>query len=226
MALGDSSTTGSGAPPGEGWVDAYAQLIRDGQRKDVEVHNLAVNGTTSVALLSRLTTSATTRDALAAADIVVIGCCADLNAGDEALFAGECEGTDCYEQILNTFDENVDAIVSEVVAIRGAKPTVIRAITPPNVLPGAEDVIPEIITAEIGLYQTRRVRDGICAAMEAHGGECIDSMTAFNGPDGTGDAYRTGLITKTECCYPTAEGQRLMAELLYDTGLAPLVDSR
>jgi hypothetical protein len=92
------------------------------------------------------------------------------------------------------------------------------------VVPGGEDVIPAYIqpAKEVGLYQTRGMRDAICAAMAAHDGACIDSMTAFNGADGTGDAYKTGLVSKSECCYPTEKGQRLMADLLYATGFKPL----
>ena len=31
-----------------------------------------------------------------------------------------------------------------------------------------------------------------------------------------------GLVNKSDCCYPTEKGQRLMADLLYATGFKPL----
>jgi hypothetical protein len=55
-----------------------------------------------------------------------------------------------------------------------------------------------------------------------HGGDCIDVVRAFNGSSGTGEAYQAGLMTKDPCCYPSAKGQQLMAQLLYRLGLGPL----
>ena len=46
--------------------------------------------------------------------------------------------------------------------------------------------------------------------MKRHGGRCIDLLTAFNGTNGTNDAY------------PSGKGQQLVAQILLKTGLAPL----
>ena len=62
----------------------------------------------------------------------------------------------------------------------------------------------------------------VCGAVRKYGGDCIDVVRAFNGSSGTGDAYRAGLMTKDPCCYPSAKGQQLMAQLLYRLGLGPL----
>jgi hypothetical protein len=48
-----------------------------------------------------------------------------------------------------------------------------------------------------------------------------DLLRAFNGRRGTEDAYQKGLMKHDDCCYPSAEGQQLIAELLTRTGLAP-----
>jgi hypothetical protein len=58
--------------------------------------------------------------------------------------------------------------------------------------------------------------------MTKYGGRCIDVLHAFNGPNGTANAYEKGLLSLEDCCYPSAKGQRLMAKLLLRTGLAPL----
>ena len=58
--------------------------------------------------------------------------------------------------------------------------------------------------------------------MTRHGGRCVNLLHPFNGPKGTDNAYRKGLMSRSECCYPTARGQQLIADLLYETGLAPL----
>ena len=58
--------------------------------------------------------------------------------------------------------------------------------------------------------------------MAKYDGRCIDVVHAFNGPAGTADAFRRGLLNHRDCCYPNATGQQLMAELLLKTGLAPI----
>jgi hypothetical protein len=58
--------------------------------------------------------------------------------------------------------------------------------------------------------------------MARYGGRCIDVLHRFNGLAGTTDAYRRGLLNHEDCCYPSAKGQQLMAEMLIGTGLTPL----
>jgi lysophospholipase L1-like esterase len=222
VALGDSDTTGSGDPTGVGWVGYYARSLEQKLEVSVEVDNLAVDGKTSDDLLADLQSDETTRQDVANAEIVLIGIGgADLNAGDANLQAGTCEGKACYIPVLHAFGRNFDAIVAEVRALRGA-PTVIRAITLPNALPGAEDVIPPSATPEISLYQAATETRIICQTMKKYGGRCVDVLHAFNGPSGTEDAYKTGLMNLQDCCYASAKGQRLIAELLFKTGLAPI----
>jgi lysophospholipase L1-like esterase len=227
VALGDSDATGSGALPGKGWVDDYAALIRAGQGREVSVSNLAHNGMSSAQLASAVRIDQSLRAAIAAADIIVIGTGgADLNPGDDALAAGRCKGTSCYVKPIADFKTNFDAITAEISSLRAGKPTVLRAVTFPNGLTGAEDVIPPFLSSiatEVGVFQAIGLREAICTAMTSNGGQCIDVLTAFNGPGGDSDAYKTGLMNKVECCYPSEKGQSLMADLLYATGLAPLV---
>jgi hypothetical protein len=229
VALGDSETTGSGDPSGQGWVAYYADLIAASQSQEVTVTNLAANGTTSDQLLRSIQSNEQVREQIAAADIVVLGIGgADLNAGDDALAAGSCEGTTCYDPAIEGYAVNIDDIAAAIMMVRGGKPTVLRAITMPNVLTGAEDLIPPFlseIATEVGIYQARGLNAATCEAMTAHGGVCIDVLTAINGPAGSDDGYAAGLLNLADCCYPNQRGHRLIAELLFQTGLAPLVDS-
>ena len=48
---------------------------------------------------------------------------------------------------------------------------------------------------------------------------CVDVVTAVNGPRGDGDAYAKDLMTKDPCCYPSAKGQQLIAQLLIAKGI-------
>jgi lysophospholipase L1-like esterase len=223
VALGDSDTTGSGDPTGVGWVGSYGRLLEQKIGLSVDVQNLAVEGKTSDGLLSDLTSDETTRAVVADAEVVLIGIGgADLNAGDSNLQAGACTGRSCYEPVLRAFGRNFAQIVAEVRELRSGAPTIIRAITLPNALPGAESVIPSFITPEISLYQAITETQIICRTMQKYGGRCVDVLHVFNGPSGVEDAYKTGLMNLQDCCYANTKGQRLIAALLIKTGLAPI----
>ena len=222
VALGDSGATGAGDEEGTGWVQRYAALIRQ-QDSEVIVINAARNGTTSGGLANRLKTSSALRSQIAASDIVVLSIGgADLNHGDDAWAAGKCVGPPCYEAVFTTFAANVDAIASEVAGLRAGRPTAIRALTFPNGYTGAEDVLPRFLVAsatEVGVFQARRHAEITCAAMAKVGGKCVELLEPFNGADGTRDAYAAGLMNHEQCCYPSAAGQQLIAELLLASGL-------
>jgi lysophospholipase L1-like esterase len=226
VALGDSETSGKGDSTGVGWVGRYARLLETRLGLKVDVSNLARDGTTSAALLRDLRSDATTRAAVKHAQIVVFGIGgADLNAGDDNFEAGKCRAEACYTPVPKSFARNFDAIVASVREIRGSNKTGLRSITQPNVLTGAEDVIPGFlkpIATRIGAYEARTANGAICRGMAKYGGRCIHVLHAFNGPSGTVNAYGKGLLNQQDCCYPSARGQQLMAELLFKTGVTPV----
>jgi lysophospholipase L1-like esterase len=223
VALGDSDTTGEGDASGLGWVGRYARLLRQKLGVKVVVTNLAQGGKTSAELLSELRSDSTTRDAVKNAQIVLVGIGgADLGAGDERLEAGACKGASCYAADLGAFARNLGGTAGLIRKLRDPKQAVLRAITLPNVVPGAKDVIPPFITQEIGVYQGKTLKRHICSAMAKHGGRCVDAFRTFNGPGGTQNAYTKGWLTKNPCCYPSGPGQQVMAELVFKSGLGPL----
>jgi hypothetical protein len=77
------------------------------------------------------------------------------------------------------------------------------------------------LTVQLGLFQAKLIKQTVCATMVAHTGRCIDVLAAFNGPSGTRDAYKSGLLNKVDCCYASGKGQQLIAELLLKAGLKP-----
>ena len=223
VALGDSDTTGEGDQTRLGWVGRYARLLEQKLGLKVVVTNLAANGKTSSVLLSEMRSDSNVRAAVKKAQIVLVGVGgADLNAGDQRLQAGACKGEACYTADLRAFGRNLDLTAALVRNLRSPKQAVLRAITLPNVIPGAKDVVPSFITPKIGVYQGKTLKQYICSAMAEHGGRCVDAFGAFNGPDGTQNAYAKGWLTKAPCCYPSAKGQQVMAGLVFKTGLAPL----
>jgi len=226
VVLGDSDSTGSGDATHLGWSKRYARLLKTRLGISATVLNLALDGQTSSQLLSAVRTDAATRTAIAKADIVLLGeGGADLNAGDSRWQAGQCQGKACYAADLTALGRNFAATVAQIRKLRGTHKTVLRAITLPNGLVGAEDVIPSFlkpVAATIGSYQAGKVKTEICTAMTRNGGRCVDVLHAFNGPQGTANAYKSGLMNHTDCCYPSAKGQQLIAQLLFKTGLAPI----
>ncbi len=226
VALGDSDTTGSGDPTGLGWVGRYAHLLRQKRGLTVRVTNLAQEGKTSDVLLGEVQSDPTTRSAIKAAQIVLLGIGgADLNAGDARLQAGKCKAEACYAPVLQAFGRHFVATVRQLRSLRSPRQAVLRAITIPNAAPGAQDVVPSFLrhhAVRVGVYQSRSLRRAICGSMNRHAGRCIDVFRAFNGPSGTENAYKKGLMNKVDCCYPSARGQQLIAQLLFNTGLAPL----
>jgi lysophospholipase L1-like esterase len=226
VALGDSETTGAGDPTGLGWVGRYARLLRTKLDLKADVTNLAVDGKTSAQLLSEVRSDPTTRQAIKKAQVVLLGIGgADYNAGDDAFAASECRAEACYAPVLKSFARNFDATVAAIRKLRGSNNTVLRAITQPNVMTGAEDVIPPFlkpVATEVGVYQARTANRSICEVLAKYDGRCIDLLKPFNGPDGTEDAFKKGLLNHEDCCYPSGKGQQRMAELLFKTGLAPV----
>jgi len=206
-------------------VQYYARLLEAKLGSKVEVRNLAQDGLTSDQLLASLRTEPTST-AVKDAEVVLLGIGgADLNEGDDNLQAGACRAEACYSRVLKEFAKNFEAIVADIGELRAGQKTLMRAFTQPNVMPGAEDVIPSFlkpVATKVGIYQARTANRAICQTMTKHGGRCIDVLHAFNGPSGMENAYRKGLLNDEDCCYPSAKGQRLMAALLIQTGLAPL----
>jgi hypothetical protein len=204
-------------------VGRYAQLLRQKLGLKVVVTNLAQSGKTSAQLLLEMRTDATTRAAVKTARIVLVGIGgADLGAGDARLEAKTCKADACYAADLRAFGRNLDATAALVRKLRASNEAVLRAITLPNVVPGAKDVVPPFITQEIGVYEGKTLKQYTCSAMTQHGGRCVDAFRAFNGPNGTQNAYARGWLTKAPCCYPSGRGQEVMAQLVFKSGLAPL----
>jgi hypothetical protein len=204
-------------------VGRYARLLRTKLGVTVTVRNLAGEGKSSAQLLAEVRTDPATRAAVKHAQVVLLGIGGgDLNSGDDRNAAGACKGTACYAGLLPAFGRNLDATAAVIRTLRGPRQAVLRAITLPNVVPGAKDVVPPFITPEIGVYQNTTLKQYICRAMSTHAGKCVDAYRVFNGPNGTGNAYAKGWLTKSPCCYPSGKGQQVMAELVFQSGRAPL----
>ena len=227
VALGDSDTTGSGAPTGKGWVDDYAELIRLGQGREVSVSNLAQNGMSSGQLAGDVRSVKSVRDAIAAGDIVVVGMEAPISMPATRLGSRDLQG----HVVLCAADRCLQDQYRcrrcgnhEHPSRKADGPSSDHATERPHRRGGRDPTVRALDRDRSRRVHGRGLRDAICTAMTSHSGQCIDVLTAFNGPGGDGDAYKMGLMNKVDCCYPSEKGQKLMADLLYATRLAPLVN--
>lgn len=221
VVLGDSGASGSGDPTGLGWGGRYARLLRQRLHHKVTFTNLASDGLGAFLLLDELRSDPKLRATVANADIILFGSTAGsaLNTADENLSAGNCKGTACYAAQLRPWATQFNRIVATAKGFRGSKQTVLLGVTDPNVVPGAQGVVPHFATVSLGLFQARTIDKTVCAVLRSHGGNCIDVLTPFNGRSGTEDAYKKGLMNKIDCCYASGKGQQMIAELLYRAGL-------
>src|SRR5215212_5354535 len=129
VALGDSLAAGVGAR--QGYVDRYAEYLREDTGARVKVTNLGVSGQTSPQLLRTLRNDPSTRSALRVAEVVTynIGI-NDLGQASDSYEAGTCggaQGERCLHAAVGELDENWDAITEEILSLSPDE-TIIRTV--------------------------------------------------------------------------------------------------
>ena len=129
VALGDSLAAGVGAR--RGYVDMYADYLRDDTGARVELTNLGVSGQTSPQLLRALRNDPSTRKALRGAEVVTynIGI-NDLGQAWGSYDAGTCggaQGERCLHVAVGKLDENWNAITAEILSL-SPNETIIRTV--------------------------------------------------------------------------------------------------
>jgi lysophospholipase L1-like esterase len=131
VALGDSLTVGTGASY-KGYVDQYADYLRTDARTQVCVINLGQDGQTSSELLHALRNDAYSQQTVSAASIITFNTgLNDLGHAGLAYENGTCGGADnqdCLRAAVETFKENWDAIIAELLSLRSSSNTIICTI--------------------------------------------------------------------------------------------------
>jgi lysophospholipase L1-like esterase len=131
VALGDSLAVGTGASY-KGYVDRYADYLRAATSTQVSVINLGQDGQTSSELLHALRNDAYSRHAVSTASVITFNTgLNDLGHAGEAYENGTCGGSDnqdCLRAAVESFKENWDAIIAQLLSLRSSSSTIIRTI--------------------------------------------------------------------------------------------------
>ncbi len=220
VALGDSLAAGLNA--NRGYVLRYADNIQRDTGVVVNVNNLGVSGWTSTDLLNAIRTNPAFRSAISNANVVTwdIGG-NDLLGAYHLLLNGQCGVTDpleCFRIAVTTFETNWDAIVVEILALRGTQNTILRTMDVYNPFVAEQKTLG--IFSEVKPFLDE-VDAHIQASAQQNGIPCARIYAAFNGPAGDQDALAGGLIS-TDLLHPNDAGHTLIADQLSALGYAPL----
>jgi lysophospholipase L1-like esterase len=128
VALGDSLAVGIGAR--RGYVDRYTSYITTDTGARVNVVNLGQSGQTSSQLLHALRSDPSMRRTLSAAEVITFNIgINDLGRAGEAYENGTCGGDnneECLRTAVETFEENWDAVIAELLSLRSTGDTIMR----------------------------------------------------------------------------------------------------
>jgi lysophospholipase L1-like esterase len=195
----------------------------------VRAQNLSTHDNlTGARLVERIRTSAPMRTALDAADIVIVNIGHNdtpWNSLDDSCDGANPDGVfnwtsyagDCVVQLAQRHGDELDAILSEIETLRAGQPTAVRVLTDYNDVIGWDLAPPEATEPSVEVLDAFAAET--CRAAQGHGALCVDVYHAFNGPDGRAAA---GDLLAGDYTHPSAAGQRLIADLLDQAGVAPL----
>jgi lysophospholipase L1-like esterase len=211
----------------------FGSAIEANTGLSVKAQNLSQHdGLTAARMAVELPASASVKEALAGADIIVISighndtpwnALDDTCDGDKGFFDGNASASwealvgPCLKVEVKRFRKNLATILAEIRTLRGDKPTAIRLLTQYADIPGDRCCPPEATGVSTTIKDA--FNKAACDVASDHDVVCVDVYHAFNGPDGSGDP---GPLLAPDHTHPSAKGHEVIAGLLMDAGLAPL----
>ncbi len=201
VALGDSLAAGVGAR--RGYVDRFAEHLRNDTGARVRVANLGHSGQTSSQLLYALRNDAAMRRFIGGAEVVTLNIgINDLGHASRSYENGSCGGAHneaCLRKAVGEVEENWDAVIEEILSLRSTKEAIIRTVGL-GYTPRVDGVF-EPYLAEVNHHIAASAADAGIPYVEVRlGGEGMS-------PDGV---------------HPSDEGYRVIAERLRELGYEPL----
>jgi lysophospholipase L1-like esterase len=212
VALGDSVTWGM--------IPLYAEMLEEDLGVTVIVQDRTASGDHSSRLLERLRTSNWLRKELREADVITIEipwnafedpCLAYLNGSPGA--CGGSDNQDCLREALETYMADTDAIIAEIVSLRGPSEALIRIQDTYQFHVGQSKA--EGAFETINRYW-REANAHVIEVAENYHIPVARVYDAFMGEEGVEDPQARGLIHDGRHTSP--EGAALMAELFRDLG--------
>lgn len=220
VALGDSIAFGILAQ--EGYVPLYAQMMQNDTGNKVNTADLGVLGWKSADLLDALRNNDAMRSAVRSAQVVTwdVG-------GNDLLHArtlygrDECGGADnlqCLRDTVSSFDANWDAIVAEILSLRGSNNTILRTMDVYNPFAGEDQLSGAFAATDPFLEQ---IDQHIHDSAAANGIPVAEVHRAFNGSTGAEDPMAKGYLAPDHV-HPNDAGHRVIAKEFEKLGYAPL----
>lgn len=219
LGLGDSVTAASHCGCA-GFVQDYADIVRRRTGRAVTAVNLGQGGQTSAGLLRELAQDGTMARQVSTSAVVLL----TIGANDfypqlRAWRAGGC-GRPCWLPQAAVVQRNVDAIVTRIHQLRGARPTLVLVTDYWNLFEdgqvGFDDFGKAFLTWSDAL--TRSVNGRICAGAVLAGARCTDLYVPFKAIDGSKDPSP---LLAEDGDHPDAAGHEVIARALADTALPP-----
>jgi len=128
VALGDSLAAGVGVE--RGYVERYAEHLRNDTGAEVRVTNFGVSGQTAPQLLAILRNDPEVREALRGAEVVTFNIgINDLGEAGMAYEDGTCGGPDnegCLRAAVEALERDWDAVVEEILRLRPPDNAIVR----------------------------------------------------------------------------------------------------
>jgi lysophospholipase L1-like esterase len=219
VALGSSIPLGVGASR-ESYVTHYAQYLEADLDVKVQVHNWAVAGLTSEALLRDVRTLRSMRETLGDADVITVW----IGGNDmRRLLDGPC-GTlqdmdlGCLREGVMALEANVDALLTAILSLRGTNNTLVLIADLHNVW------VDE--WKEAGVFQKLKGpgfedwSHAIAHAAARQNIPVVPTYAALNSP--TGDEEIPGQYLLPDGVHLSEEGHILVAGLHRDLGYEPI----
>ena len=205
-------------------ADAYAKWIEQDLGVRITVHAFFYGGSTSGFVLQKIRSDASLRAAVQSADVIVFsvptGEGKDLCPWDSARYlpapGSQAEYRACGAKMAESYAGDSEAIVAEIVSLRGPADALIRAIDlwdlfyPTYRTMGLGTVTHDMFVA-LNAALTRAAAD--------HGIPVANARSTFMGPDGTTDPVAAGDVQPDER-HLTNQGITKLAGLLRELGYA------
>lgn len=232
VVVGDSIPFNSSndCPGCTGFVKRYADALATATGKTVGVRNLSQhNGLQVQGLLDGLADGREQAEALADADVIIVGIAHNdtpWNVADDACDGDNGDDIDwskytpaCFATEVERYTPKYEAVFKRIADLRAGKATILRTINRYNDWNGwpGHPLPAEGVAASAAVIAAWN--EMICGAAESNGFACADISTAFNGKDGT---QPSGELLAGDYTHPSDKGNEVIAGVLAGLGFEPL----